>query len=116
MERLKGGGVGAKRVMMATQGEGLGSGFCSLFCWSFEKEKKGRRRKRKKRRSRGYGRENRRGRRWDIYSSKAVNITVLSLTSCQSLASSSSVVFFSPKAHKNCFICGVRAVSGRCSQ
>ncbi len=27
---LKGGGVGAKRVMMATQGEGLGSGFCSL--------------------------------------------------------------------------------------
>jgi hypothetical protein len=51
MEMLKGGGVGAKRVMMATQGEGLGSGFCSSFFWSFEKEKKGgRRRKRGRRR------------------------------------------------------------------
>jgi hypothetical protein len=50
MEILKGGGVGAKRVMMATQGEGLGSGFCSLLFGVFEKEKKGRRRKREKRR------------------------------------------------------------------
>jgi hypothetical protein len=35
--------VGAKRVMIATQGEGegLGSGFCSSFFWSFEKEKRG---------------------------------------------------------------------------
>jgi len=110
MEMLKGGGVGARRVMMATQGEGLGSGFCSLLCWSLlwfgeEKEIKSRERRRE-----------RMGRRWGIYSSKAVNITVLFLTSSQSLASSSSVVLGIPSFHKKAFICGVRAVSGRCSQ
>jgi len=106
---LKGGGVGAKRVMMATQGEGLGSGFCSLLFWSLfwfgeEKEIKSSERRRERMGRRG------------IYSSKAVNITVLFLTSSQSLASSSSVVLGIPSFHKKAFICGVRAVSGRCSQ
>jgi len=102
--------VGAKRVMMATQGEGFLGSFCSLlssvlFWFGEEKEIKSRERRRE-----------RMGRRWDIYSSKAVNITVLFLTSSQSLASSSSVVLGIPSFHKKAFICGVRAVSGRCSQ
>jgi len=46
MERLKGGGVGAKRVMMATQGEGLGSGFL-FFVFVFWKGKKGEEEKKK---------------------------------------------------------------------